>query len=444
MVLVQSPNAKIRPATATVNAEGHLEVGGADTVKLAETFGTPLWVMDEQTIINAAQSYQNGLKGYPDSLVLYAGKAFLCLAMCRLIHKLGLGLDVVSEGELFTAMQAQLPAHLIYLHGNNKSESEVSQALSYGDTTIVIDNESELNMVASLAASLGRKAQIMLRIIPGVSPVTHQHIDTGHSKSKFGISLEDVDAIVRQAINHRDAVQLKGLHAHIGSQAHDLQPYYEYIEILVNLMARIKDQHSLDLTKLDVGGGLGIAYSEDEKTTSIADWSQAVASHTLACLKKCGLKPPQLLIEPGRSIVGTAGITLYRAGHKKTSPGGITYLSVDGGMADNPRPITYGAKYSAAVANRMNAPLSHDPITLAGKYCESGDIIVKETYIPAEQGDLIAVFGTGAYNYSMASNYNRTGRPACILVSGGHAETIIERESNEDLIRHDRIPDRLR
>jgi diaminopimelate decarboxylase len=444
MVLVQSPNAKVRPVSAQVNAEGHLEVGGMDTVELAKIYGTPLWVMDEQTIVESAQSYQAGLKSYPNAQVLYAGKAFLCLAMCHLIRKLGLGLDVVSEGELFTAVQAGVPAHLIYMHGNNKSELEVTRALEYGEVNIVVDNESELLMVASIANALGRQANILLRIIPGISPDTHQHIVTGHAESKFGIALDDLDQIVERAKAQGRAINLVGLHAHIGSQAHDLQPYFDYIDIMVEVMAGLKQRHSLVLSKLDVGGGLGIAYCQDDKTTSIFDWSQAIATHVQACLKKYGLHTPQLLIEPGRSIVGTAGVTLYRAGHKKRLPGGITYLSVDGGMADNPRPITYAAQYTAAVANRMDAPNLKAPITLAGKYCESGDIIVKETYISAEKGDLIAVFGTGAYNYSMASNYNRTGRPACVLVSGGKAETIIERETNEDLLRHDRVPDRLR
>jgi len=444
MVLVQSPNSQIRPITAQVNELGHLTVGGFDTVELASRFGTPLWLMDEQTIVEAINAYKQGLQGYQDSLVLYAGKAFLCLAMCHLIRKLQIGLDVVSEGELFTAGQAGIAADRIYMHGNNKSEKEIEQGLKYGDINIVVDNLSELNMVASVARRLGKKARLLFRVIPGVEPDTHQHIVTGHADSKFGVALEQLNSLIETAVSHKHSIELAGLHAHIGSQAHELKPYFEYIEILADLYKDIKQRFDLEFSQLDIGGGLGIAYTENDETTSISNWTSAVSSRAASALRKRGLALPKLLIEPGRSVVGTAGLTLYRAGHKKTLPSGITYVAVDGGMADNPRPITYQAQYSAAVASRMNAPLLEFPIALAGKYCESGDIIVKETYIPAETGDLIAVFGTGAYNYSMASNYNRTGRPACVLVGNGQADVIIERETNDDLLRHDRVPDRLR
>jgi diaminopimelate decarboxylase len=444
MVLVSSPNSAIQPVSAKVNKLGHLTVGGVDTVELAKQYGTPLWIMDEETILEAIALYKQGLKNYPDALMLYAGKAFLCSAMCHLIARQDIGLDVVSEGELYTAMKAGIPAEHIYMHGNNKSEQEIVQGLQYGDVNIVVDNRSELHMVAAAARKLGRHARVLFRVIPGVKPDTHQHIVTGHSKSKFGIALEDLDSILEEALSERDVLTVQGLHAHIGSQAHELSPYFNYIDILCDRYVHIKQRWGLDLPQLDIGGGLGIAYTEEDTTTPIAQWSAAVTDHTTSALQKRGLALPKLLIEPGRSVVGTAGVTLYRAGHKKRLPSGLTYLSVDGGMADNPRPITYDAKYSACVASRMDAPLSKTALTLSGKYCESGDIIIKETYIAAETGDLIAVFGTGAYNYSMASNYNRTGRPACVLVSKGAADLIIERESNEDLLSHDRVPDRLR
>jgi diaminopimelate decarboxylase len=360
-----------------------------------------------------------------------------------LIRKQGIGLDVVSEGELFTAIKAGIPAEQIFMHGNNKSLREIENGLNYGNVNIVVDNQSELQMVASAAERLGKRARILLRIIPGVEPDTHQHIVTGHAESKFGIALEQVHEMVAEA-KKQPSLELRGLHAHIGSQAHELQPYFDYIDILADLYSQIKDRFSLELPCLDVGGGLGIAYTESDLTTSIKEWTSAVAGHTADAFKKRGLALPQLMVEPGRSVVGTAGVTLYRAGHRKQLPTGITYLSVDGGMADNPRPITYQAQYTAAVANRMNAPLRTSPISLSGKYCESGDIIVKETYIAAETGDLVAVFGTGAYNYSMASNYNRTARPACVLVNQGEADVIIERETQEDLLSHDKVPDRLR
>ena len=443
MVLVQSPNSKVRPASAAVNEQDHLTIGGVDTVELAEKFGTPLWVMDEQTMLSAIASYKQGLEDYPDSLVLYAGKAFLCLAMCHLVRQQGLGLDVVSEGELHTAIQAKFPAQNIFMHGNNKSAAEITRALEYGDVKIVVDSESELNMVASIAQSLKKTANILMRIIPDVEPDTHQHIITGHAESKFGIALEDLHDMIRTAQALGPQVQLLGLHAHIGSQAQEVEPYYKYVAVMAKTHAGIKKELGIEFEWLDIGGGLGIAYTEADDPAAISEWTKGVASRVMSTFKEHCLKLPKLMVEPGRSIVGTAGVTLYRAGHKKFLPSGIRYVSVDGGMADNPRPITYDAKYTACVANRMSAPPTADPVILAGKFCESGDIIIKETFLPAETGDLIAVFGTGAYNYSMASNYNRTGRPACVLVSGGNAEVIIERETHEDLLRHDRVPNRF-
>jgi diaminopimelate decarboxylase len=337
-----------------------------------------------------------------------------------------------------------MPPDRIYMHGNNKSKREVSEALKYGDIKIVVDSESELHMVAETARECGRRARILVRITPGVEPDTHHHIVTGHADSKFGVPLEQLDEFIKAATHLQSEIELLGLHAHIGSQSHDLRPYYDSIDVLADLYQGIVSKFNITLSELDIGGGLGIAYTSDDQTLSIAQWTEGVAAHTAEAMKLRQLPPPRLLIEPGRAVVGTAGVTLYRAGHKKVLPSGKAYVAVDGGMADNPRPITYQARYTAAVANRMNAQPTSAPVTLAGKFCESGDIIIEETYIRADSGDLIAVFGTGAYNYSMASNYNRTGRPACVLVSNGQADIIIERETNEDLLRHDRIPDRLR
>lgn len=443
MMLVQSPNDKVKPATATINEKDHLVIGGVDSVELAEKFGTPLWVMDEKTITDAISAYKSGLQNYPNSQVLYAGKAFLCLAMCHLLKKHQLGLDVVSAGELYTAAEAKLPAHLIYMHGNNKSLAEVEAGLTYGDIKIVADSESELRLIAEVAKKAGKTAKILLRIIPGVEPDTHHHIVTGHADSKFGIALEELSAMVKVILELSPHLELLGLHAHIGSQAKEIEPYYEHIEIMANALLSLKKEFDIELPELDVGGGLGIAYIDEDKPVSIFEWTRGIADKVTLSMQKHGLKLPKLLIEPGRSIVGTAGVTLYRAGHKKILPSGLTYISVDGGMADNPRPITYQAEYTAAVASRMSADAGAGPITLAGKFCESGDIIIKEASLPAETGDVIAVFGTGAYNYSMASNYNRTGRPACVLVNEGRAEVIIEKESLADLLRHDRVPERL-
>jgi len=441
--MIVSPNTSVMPISASVNDAGHLVLGGCDTVKLAEEFGTPLYLIDEATIVASIAACSAGLSSYRNSRILYAGKAFLCTAMCRLIAKHGLGLDVVSEGELYTAIQADFPGQLLFLHGNNKSEREIEMALSYGQVRIVVDNSSELELIAATAKRLGKTVSIMLRLIPGVTPDTHQHTQTGQSDSKFGIPLDELDSMIEQALRHKDVLKLLGLHAHIGSYILDLKPFVESVNVLADTYAKVKDAFALELPDLDVGGGLGVAYTEDSKPISLFEWAQAMAEHTTSAFGERHLKLPNLFVEPGRSIVGTAGVTIYRVGHCK-QVSGSRYIAVDGGMADNPRPITYQARYTAAVANRMHAPACAQPTTLVGRFCESGDIIVKDANLSADTGDLIAVFATGAYHYSQASNYNRTGRPACLLVNNGVAEVIIERESNSDLTRLDRIPDRLK
>lgn len=441
---VVSPNVEIQPVSAAKNEKGHLTVGGCDTVELAKEFGTPLYVVDEATIRQAASAFQAGLSAYKKARPLYAGKAFLCTAMCRLIEKLGFGLDVVSEGELYTAVKAGFPAELIYLHGNNKSERELQAAIDYPGVKIVVDSADEIKILSHIAKKASVKAQILIRVTPGVEPDTHEHIKTGQHNSKFGVPLDQLDDIAKLLLQNTDSVELIGLHAHIGSQSHDLGPFLELIDIMADRFMILKRDYGIELTQLDVGGGLGIAYTTDDRPTPIYEWAQAVATKVAEAFSSRKMDLPELFVEPGRSMIGTAGVTLYRAGHTKHIESGISCLSVDGGMADNPRPITYQAKYTTCVANRMNEPAPKKPVSLVGRYCESGDIIVKEAYLAAQRDDLIAVFGTGAYNYSMASNYNRTTRPACVLVYEGKAEIIVARETNEDLVRQDRTPERLK
>jgi diaminopimelate decarboxylase len=433
---VVSPNTKLMPVSATVE-DDHLIIGGCDTTELAEHFGTPLWVMDYQTITTAVDALKSGLADYPNSQVLYAGKAFLCLAMCHVVKKLGLGLDVVSEGELFTALQAGIPAENLYMHGNNKSNRELNLAVENG-IKIVVDSFSELSRLNEIASILGKHAYILVRVIPGIEPDTHDHIKTGQHGSKFGIAIDDLDDFVGMAIS--PWIRLIGLHAHIGSQTHDLEPFLEIVDVLADLVVRVQQTYGTTIEVIDVGGGLGIAYTAEDKPLALYDWAKGMSSAVEAAFKKRLLPMPRLLLEPGRSIVGTAGVTLYTAGDVKPLPEGGNYVALDGGMADNPRPSTYNALYTAVIANRMDAPPSDTKTTLVGKYCESGDIIIKDAGIAAETGDIVAVFATGAYNYSMASNYNRTGRPACVLVDDGFAEVILERETCDDLLRQDRVP----
>lgn len=440
---IVSPNTSVKPVSAGVNERDHLTIGGVDTVDLADKYGTPLYIIDEATIRASVAACKAGLEEYPQAQITFAGKAFLCLAMCHLIKHLGVGLDVVSEGELHTAIKANFPSERLVLHGNNKSPGEIEMALSYGDVNIVIDNRSELEMVAAIARKLGRQAKIMLRLIPGVEPGTHKHNRTGHDESKFGIPVQEVSAFIDYIEKYHLELKLRGLHLHLGSVVASMEPYNEAIRVVTDLMKTLKAERNIDIAELDLGGGLAIAYLENEEVVPMYEWGQKLALATMAALGNRGLLAPKLILEPGRSIVGTSGVTIYRVGHTKELPNGLKYIAVDGGMADNPRPITYQAKYTTAIANRMNAERPSKPITLAGKYCEQGDIIVEEAYIGAKTGDLVAVFGTGAYNYSQSSNYNRTGRPACVLVANGEAEVIVERESNEDLLRNDRVPARL-
>jgi len=437
-IKIESPNQNIMPVTAKINALNHLTVGGIDTAELVKQFGSPLWIVCEETIRQAAAAVKDGLSGYPQALPCYAGKAFLCLAICKLVAELGFGLDVVSEGELFTALKAGFPPEKIFFHGNNKSAVELKMALK-SSIKIVVDNESELQTLIALAKPLKKAVEILLRIIPGIEIDTHDHIKTGHDKSKFGIPLNQLDAVIEQ-IKGQKNVRLIGLHAHIGSQAMELAPYLQSVDLFAQLYADIKQKHNLTLDHLDVGGGLGIAYTEADKPLSMQSWARAVSEKVKEAFTIRNLPLPELSVEPGRAIVGTAGVTLYQSGHLKELAQ-VNYLAVDGGMADNPRPITYQAHYTAAVANRMLGDAAHvRSWSIVGRYCESGDIIVEEAQLDVRPGDLIAIFATGAYNYSMSSNYNRTGRPACVLVKDGRAEVILERETCTDLISHDRIP----
>lgn len=436
------PNQSIRPSSASINEKNHLVIGGIDAVDLVARFGSPLWVYCEETIRLAASAVKTGLEDYPRALPCYAGKAFLCLAMVRLVEKMGLGLDVVSEGELQTALAAAFPAEKIFLHGNNKSPSELALALDAG-VKIVVDSRRELEYIHSLAKEKNRPAAVLFRIIPGIDLDTHDHIKTGHETSKFGIPLSQLDELVEFTLKDK-FVNLLGLHAHIGSQAMEIEPYLGEIELFADLYQGILKRFNLSLPHLDLGGGIGIAYTTEDKPVSLSQWSRELGAGVKRAFTARNLELPELSLEPGRAIVGSAGVTLYTSGFTKELET-VNYLALDGGMADNPRPITYQAKYTAAVANRMEGRADQmRNWSIVGRFCESGDIIVEEAELDAESGDLIAIFATGAYSYSQSSNYNRTARPACVLVKEGRAEVILERETCTDLLSHDRIPSWLK
>lgn len=431
--------------TMQVNAAGHLTIGGCDTIELARQYQTPLYVIDEKLLRGMAQRYVKSFTSvYPDTGIVYAGKALLTTAICRIIDSEGLFLDVVSGGELYTALAAGFPTERVFFHGNNKSVSELELALDHGVGRIVVDNFYELHMLEKLAAERNVKAGILLRITPGVEAHTHTYIQTGQLDSKFGFPLANGIAMqaVEQALACRH-ITLKGLHCHIGSQIFDITPFPLVVRLMLHFMQEIYKKHGIMLAELDLGGGLGIRYSGDDPAVGPEELADAISRALCDASRELSFPSPQLFVEPGRSIVGEAGTTLYTVGSIKDVPGIRRYVAVDGGMADNPRVSLYQAKYEAVVANRMNESPS-TVVSIAGKCCESGDMLIQDIPLPSiAPGDILAIFATGAYNYSMASNYNRLPRPAMILVKDGRADLIVRRESYADIVRNDLIPDRL-
>ena len=457
---MRSPNQQLMPLTAKVNELDHLEVGGCDVKQLVEQFGSPLYILDEQTVRAACQQYRDSFKRYypGESLVIYASKAWNCLAMCALIKSEGIGIDVVSGGELFTALTAGIDPSKIYLHGNNKAEEELALAIATG-CTVIADNWYELELLAKLVKEqaqhpliseeelpegvsiCNQPARVMIRITPGIECHTHEYIQTGHLDSKFGFDPNQMGEVLDFAQAHPE-IQWIGLHAHIGSQIFEVEPHRDLTAVLIDWFITASDK-GLPMEEVNVGGGLGIRYTESDDPPSIEDWSKVVCDGIIKACDERQLNYPKLICEPGRSLVGSSCVTAYTVGAKKVVPETRTYLSVDGGMSDNPRPITYQSLYSIVLANRMSAPVT-EVATIAGKHCESGDILIKDAQIPeCSVGDHLVVLATGAYNYSMSSNYNRIPRPAAVLVNDGQANLILQRETYRDLIRHDRIPARL-
>jgi diaminopimelate decarboxylase len=437
-----SPNQHLLPLTAKVNEADHLEIGGCDVTTLVERFGSPLYILDEFTLRTTCQQYREAFKTYYPgaSQVIYASKAWSCLAVCAIVKSEGLGFDVVSGGELYTTLQAGVKGDLIYLHGNNKSREELELAVDY-DCTIIVDNWLELEMLKDMGKTRDKLISIMLRLTPGIECHTHEYIRTGHLDSKFGFDPNEIDQVftfVAQTSN----LQCVGLHAHIGSQIFERQPHQDLGEVLVEWMRKASN-YGLKIEQLNIGGGLGICYTEHDDPPSIDEWVKAACEAVIKACSGHNLPLPKLLAEPGRSLVGSACVTAYTVGSRKVVPEIRTYVSVDGGMSDNPRPITYQSVYRTVIANRMSAPMS-ETVTVAGKHCESGDIVIKDALLPETQtGDILVVMATGAYNYSMASNYNRLPRPAGILVNEGEANLILQRETYQDLIRQDLLPHRL-
>jgi diaminopimelate decarboxylase len=403
-----------------------------------------LYILDEETLRTACQQYRDSFQKYyqGESQVLYASKAWNCLAVDAIIASEGLGIDVVSGGELYTALTAGISPEKIYLHGNNKSREELTFAIESG-VTIVADNWYELHtLVEMLHAMSIPPIRLMLRLTPGIECHTHEYIRTGHLDSKFGFDPNDLNQVF-EFVSQQPNLNCVGLHAHIGSQIFERQPHQDLAAVMVQWL-RDAGKYGLYITELNVGGGLGIKYVESDDPPSIDEWVKATCEVVQAACAVENLPLPKLLSEPGRSLIAPACVTAYTIGSSKTIPEIRTYVAIDGGMSDNPRPITYQSVYRAVVANKLSAPIT-ETVTIAGKHCESGDILIKNAQLPKTQpGDILLVMGTGAYNYSMASNYNRLPRPAAVVVTNGEANLILQRETYQDLIRQDCLPERLK
>lgn len=433
------------PGTMKINSLDHLEIGGLDCIDLVKDYGTPLWVLDEAGFRQNCRSFNQAFKAWGDSMVIYASKTLCNLAVYRMVDQEGLGMDIVSGGELYSALQACFPLEKIYFHGNNKSRDELLLAINNGIGRIVVDNFYELELLNQICSENNRLQNIMLRITPGVDAHTHEYIKTGQIDSKFGFTLPDGQAMegVRTALAAEN-LRLIGLHCHIGSQIFSIDSYADTTALMMDFMGNVRQELDYEFDELDLGGGFGIYYDYNDEPRNPEEWAEAIMSTVQKKIGEMKLKTPRIIVEPGRSIAGPAGITLYTLGSTKEVTGIRKYVAVDGGMGDNPRPALYGSKYQAFLANRCGED-NREKVTIAGKCCESGDILIRDVWLPVVQtGDTLAVLATGAYNYTMSSNYNRFPRPAMVLVNNGSADLILKRESYADLLRNDIIPERLK
>jgi diaminopimelate decarboxylase len=431
------PKLALFPLTAEVDEKEHLVLGGCDSLALAEEFGTPLYIFDELNIRSQCAEFKTEFgKRFPEVTVCYSAKAFTNKAMLILAKEEGLGLDVVSGGELSIAHSVDFPMNRVYFPGNNKSADELELALQLNVGRIVVDNFHELDMLREIAGE--RYTDILLRLSPGIDPHTHQYTTTGTVDSKFGFTLSTWDEAVATAMSAPN-LNLVGLHFHLGSGIFDIEPYQKAIEVVLAFAADMKQKYSFELRELDIGGGFGIQYTLEAEPPLISAFAELITNEITSKCRELKLLLPRLIIEPGRRIVGQAGVALYRVGAIKDIPGIRRYVSVDGGMGDNIRPVLYGARHEAIIANKASAK-EGEPVTIAGKFCESGDILIRDINLPpVAAGDLIAVADCGAYCLPQSSNYNASFRPAVVLVREGKARLIRRRETLEDLTRCDLV-----
>ncbi len=416
-----------------------LYIGNVSTIDLAKKFGTPLYVIDEELVRNQCKRYYKAFNlKESKNRVAYAGKAFLTLAMCQMIDSEGLCLDVVSGGELYTALKSGFPMEKIYFHGNNKTMEEIEMGINLGVGRFVVDNFHEIDKINAVAKENNKIQKILLRITPGIEAHTHEYIKTGQIDSKFGFTMLEHNTMdaVKRAIEFPN-IDFKGLHCHIGSQIFDTKPYEDEVEIMFSIVKSIKDEIGYEVTELDLGGGFGIHYKTGDSPKKIEDFCEIILNKAEKVAEKLGIKLPNLVIEPGRSIIGNAGNTIYTIGAIKEIPDIRKYVSVDGGMTDNIRPALYNAKYECIIADNVESE-AKEKVTISGKCCESGDILLSDVEIPeAKSGDTLVVLTTGAYGYSMSSNYNKIPKPAVVLVKDGESKLICRRQSFDQVLENE-------
>lgn len=421
------------------NINGILHIGGVSVEKLREEYGTPLYIMDQKLIEDNIQKYKEYFSSDKfETQVIYATKAFLTVGMCQLVKKFGIGMDVVSDGELFTIKHSGFPMENVYMHGNNKSNTELEMCIDYAVGTIIVDNFYELKRLEEICEAKGAKVKALLRVNPGIEAHTHEYIKTSKDSSKFGETIyeEKIYDIIKE-FQKSKYVELLGFHCHIGSQIFDTKAFYAEIETMMDFIEAVKEKLDFTTRYLNLGGGFGIYYVEGDKELDIPAVMKRMVEILEEKLDEYKISLERVIIEPGRSIVGNAGTTIYTVGGTKITHSGKKYIFVDGGMADNIRPALYQAEYEGCLANKMNEAVSEE-VTVAGKCCESGDMLIQnEMFAAAKEGDILAVSTTGAYNYSMSSNYNRLRKPAVVLVKEGKSKLLVRRETYEDLVRTD-------
>ena len=433
-----SVNQSLKPITIT-RKDGILNIGGCSMVDLAKKYGTPLYIIDEASLRKICKEYKEAFAEYKNIKMMYASKALCTSAITRILDDEGFGFDTVSAGEFYTVYKSGVDMSKVLFNGNNKTKREIELAIDLKVGRFSVDNFYEAELLNSIAADKGVLQDILLRITPGIECHTHDYIQTGQTDSKFGFDLTQIDEIISLIKNQYKNLNIRGLHAHIGSQIFELKSFEDEVEILVKEISRINQVHNLKLDEMNIGGGLGVKYTNSDNPPEVKMLADAVTR----AMHKYPANIPTIYLEPGRSIISTAGVTIYTVGSSKQVPNGRKYIAVDGGMADNPRPSMYQAEYFAEPIQDFGR--NSEKVTIAGKYCESGDILINEIILPElKSGELICVYNTGAYNYSMASNYNRVEKPAMVLVNNSQSDMIVYRETLDDLISKDSIPDRLR